>query len=104
LRRGIAERFLAKLDAALPLVGCREWRRARHRNGYGSLWVGERRTEYAHRVAYKLLVGRIGEALKVDHVCRNRLCVRPEHLELVTHRENVRRAAEAKRAAARSAA
>jgi hypothetical protein len=45
----------------------------------------------AHRVAYLALVGPIPEGKELDHRCRNRACVRPECLELVTHAENVRR-------------
>jgi len=45
----------------------------------------------AHRVAYQLEVGEIPAGLDLDHLCRNTLCVRPDHLEPVTHRENVLR-------------
>lgn len=67
-------------------------------NGYGSfnLLDGPRRTTArAHRFAYELVFGPIPEGLEVDHVrevgCIHRHCVRPEHLEAVTHAENVRR-------------
>lgn len=46
---------------------------------------------YAHRVAYELVVGPIPAGLELDHLCRTRHCVRPSHLEPVTHRENVLR-------------
>jgi len=45
----------------------------------------------AHRFAYELLVGPIPEGMDLDHVCGVRLCVWPEHLEPVTHAENLRR-------------
>ena len=45
----------------------------------------------AHRFAYELLVGPIPDDLELDHLCRNTCCVNPEHLEAVTHLENMRR-------------
>lgn len=54
--------------------------------GYGI--YGKRR---AHRVSYEMLVGPIPEGLHLDHLCRNRACVNPGHLEPVSHRENMRR-------------
>lgn len=58
--------------------------------GYGVFWNGERRLP-AHRYAYELLLGSIPEGLQLDHLCRNRRCVNPNHLEVVSNRENVRR-------------
>lgn len=53
--------------------------------------VGERYHMQAHRVAYELTHGPIPEGLVLDHLCRNRGCVNPAHLEPVTHRTNVLR-------------
>lgn len=47
---------------------------------------------YAHRVAYEHIVGPIPPGMQLDHLCRNRMCVNPEHLEPVTAQENRRRA------------
>ncbi len=44
-----------------------------------------------HRVTYETFVGPIPEGLEIDHLCRNRLCCNPVHLEAVTRKENVRR-------------
>ena len=54
---------------------------------------------YAHRVAYEFMVGAIPEGLQLDHLCRNRACVRPSHLEPVTSRENTIRGIIARRGA-----
>jgi hypothetical protein len=57
-------------------------------DGYGRLkWDGKRKL--AHRLAYELFVGAIPEGLELDHLCRQRDCANPSHLEPVTPRENV---------------
>ncbi len=71
---------------------CWHFSGALNNNGYGVIGVG-RRVMYAHRAAYEVLVGPIPEGLTIDHLCRNRACINPTHLEPVTFRENVRRAA-----------
>lgn len=48
--------------------------------------------KYSHRWLYEQTVGEIPEGLELDHTCRNKMCVRPEHMEPVTHEENMRRA------------
>lgn len=74
-----------------------------HATGYGLVSVpvpevGRRTvTMGAHRFAYELLVGPIPEGLEIDHLCFNTECVRPDHLEPVTHAENMRRSREAGR-------
>lgn len=73
--------------------GCWLWTAAVHKaTGYGSFWVDGRNLG-AHRVAYSLLVGEIPDGLHVDHLCRVRHCVNPEHLEPVAPAENTRRGA-----------
>lgn len=67
---------------------CWHWMGARDRHGYGSFQARTR----AHRFAYELARGPIPAGLEIDHLCRNPSCVNPEHLEAVTHRENMRRA------------
>lgn len=52
------------------------------------------RVDMAHRVAYELAMGRVPAGMEVDHLCRVRLCVRPDHLEAVSHAENMRRITE----------
>ena len=71
--------------------------------GYGrtnrsaKFWVRGVSTGLAHRQAWMYLVGEIPEGTELDHLCRVRHCVNPDHLEAVPHAENVKRAAEANR-------
>ncbi|MFE1731679.1 HNH endonuclease signature motif containing protein [Streptomyces bacillaris] len=81
-------RFLDKV-APGPL-GCWDWTAHVKPNGYGQFKVAGR-PQYAHRVAYELVRGPIPRGLVIDHLCRRRHCVNPDHLEVVTTRTNIRR-------------
>lgn len=67
---------------------CWIWQRGTSANGYGR--TGNP-SQPAHRVYYERFVGPVAEGLEPDHLCRVRPCIRPDHLELVTHLENCRR-------------
>lgn len=67
---------------------CLEWQGSKYRNGYGKLG---RTGIMAHRIAYELTKGKIPENMCLDHLCKNRLCINPDHLEIVTLVENVMR-------------
>ncbi len=83
-----AQRFWAKVSIADE---CWEWTASTNR-GYGQFRSENRRfMVYAHRWAYEFCVGPIPKGLQLDHLCRNRLCVNPDHLEPVTGRVNVQR-------------
>ena len=69
---------------------CWNWIGSIHDSGYGVLWGKGRRTR-AHRLVYEALVGKIPPKMVIDHLCRNRRCVNPKHLEVVTQGENVLR-------------
>ena len=89
-RRGQAtslQRFFAKVKIAPG--GCWEWQDSL-RDGYGRFNIGCRRVS-AHRFAYETFVGPIPDGLEPDHLCRNRSCVNPFHLEPVTRSVNMKR-------------
>lgn len=78
-----------------PNTGCWLWAAHSPNNRYGAMsWRGKKRV-LAHIISYQIYVGPIPEGLSIDHKCRNTFCVNPEHLEPVTHLENVRRGKEA---------
>ena len=83
------ERFFNKVMPE-PNSGCWLWTGAMNNTGYGAFWFNGRITK-AHRASYELFVGKIPDGLQLDHLCRIRCCVNPEHLEPVTGSENVKR-------------
>jgi len=76
--------------AELGGPGCWEWKGHRW-NGYGRANLKGRGVTGAHRYAYEAFYGPIPDGLTIDHLCRNRACVRPSHLEAVPNRVNALR-------------
>lgn len=81
-----AERFWAKVQFT---DSCWLWQAKTNAAGYGEFW--DKRDTKAHRWAYEFCVGPIPADLHLDHLCRVRNCVKPDHLEPVTPKENIRR-------------
>lgn len=83
------ERFHSKIEVD-PESGCWLWTAGINKWGYSKFKV-DGRTRAGHRWSYEEFVGPIPEGLQIDHLCRVRRCVNPEHLEAVTCRENILR-------------
>lgn len=91
----IEQRFLAKVEKLDS--GCWKWLGGKYANGYGAFYMpypdGKSRNGLAHRAAYEIFRGKIPPSLVLDHTCKDRLCVNPDHLEPVTQKENLLRGA-----------
>jgi hypothetical protein len=81
------ERFVRKVS--ITDGECIEWTGAN--NGRYGLFKATDRNQMAHRFSYVTFVGPLTDGLELDHLCRNKLCVNPDHLEEVTHSINVQR-------------
>lgn len=87
----IADRLDRRTGKVYNRRQCWEWTGARSSKGYGSIWY-QGRAQGAHRVVWHLLFGDLpDETPELDHLCKNRACCNPAHLEPVDRAENCRR-------------
>lgn len=84
----LPDNFIAKISIA---GGCWLWTGCKNEGGYGYYHHGKRKSVRAHRFAFELANGPVPAGLQIDHLCRNRSCVNPAHLEAVTARVNTLR-------------
>jgi len=73
-----------------PETGCWNWNLHCGQNGYGVIWF-EGKNRYVHRVSNQLYVGPIPDGMTIDHLCRNKQCANPDHMEAVTVAVNCQR-------------
>lgn len=88
----LTTRFWSKVRKGEKPEDCWTWLGGHFATGYGAIWF-QGKTLYAHRVSYALAHGGVLPLGldDLDHLCRNRTCVNADHLELVSHKENMRR-------------
>jgi hypothetical protein len=90
----LAERLAANVQVD-PDTGCFDWTGNLNNAGYARYSVrccGKVKKVYAHRTSYELAKGEpIPAGMEIDHTCVNTKCIRPDHLEVVTSEENIRR-------------
>lgn len=85
----LRERLLALADAT-SLDACWPWRGAKTTKKYGKFSIGGKIYQ-AHRISYLVFIGPVPDGLVIDHLCRNRSCINPRHMEAVSSRENTLR-------------
>lgn len=94
--------FWSKVTIPEARVDCWMWTATTNSNGYGRFWLGGRWLA-AHRYAYEAFKGAVPDGLQVRHLCHNRLCCNPAHLDVGTAQENAQDAIQAGRFARGSA-
>jgi hypothetical protein len=85
-----AVRFWERVAYTFSREGCWPWLGTMHPHGYGR-FNADGRLHLAYRWAYEFSRGPVPDGMELDHLCRNRACCNPWHLEAVSHRENTLR-------------
>lgn len=91
MKKPLKERFMQYIEKQ-PNGGCWLWTGGLSNGGYGKFQI-DPKTRLAHRVAYEIFIGPVPEGAQLDHLCRQRRCCNPSHLEPVACKENIRRGA-----------
>lgn len=86
--KSIKERLLEKIIK--DKNGCWNWTAFINKGGYSIIMI-QGKPRRGHRISYEEFIGEIPHKLDLDHLCRNRKCINPKHLEPVTRKENLRR-------------
>lgn len=85
------DRFLAKFPDEPDEYNCWNWQGCVGPDGYGHFGSKSQSTQQAHRISYEFFRGPIAKGMTIDHLCRNRRCVNPDHLEVVSLKVNLAR-------------
>ena len=95
VNRTILARFFSKIQVSVVKFfnnsPCWEWTAAKNIYGYGISRINGVKTQFAHRLVYGMFVELAPDHLVCDHLCRNRACMNPAHIELTSPGENVLR-------------
>ena len=84
----VLERFWDKVEVD-SISGCWNWMGSKFASGYAQFKLTHTKNVRAHRFAYEVNKGKVPKDFVLDHLCRNRKCVNPDHLEIVTQKENM---------------
>lgn len=84
------QRFFSKIKFNEKTT-CWDWMASTDKDGYGQFWLNKKYHK-AHRVSYELIKGVLTKGLTLDHLCKNKKCCNPEHLEQVSIQTNLKRA------------
>lgn len=86
----VLDKFWARVSPE-PNTGCWLWMGQSNGRGYGRLHLHDHQLVLAHRFSWEIHKGLVPDGLELDHLCKVKICVNPDHLEPVTHEENIAR-------------